>query len=186
MRITGGILRGRRLITPKSPSIRPMRDAVRAALFSILGDLVSGSRFLDLFAGTGSVGIEALSRGAKHAVFVDNSAEAVKIIEENLHNLGLEGQATVYREDVFKALQLLSRRDEQFDLVFIGPPYGEDLARRTLEHLAYRDILSEGAVVAAEIFKKEGTGFERRYGELVLFDERAYGDNLIKLYRREV
>jgi len=186
MRITGGALRGRRLTVPKSASIRPMRDAVRAALFSILGDLVPGSRFLDLFAGTGSVGIEALSRGAKHTVFVDNSAEAVKIIEENLQNLGLTGKATVCREDVFKALELLSRRNQRFDLVFIGPPYGEDLARRTLEQLGRIEILSEGAVAAAEIFKKEGTAFEERYGGLVLFDERTYGDNMIKLYRMEV
>lgn len=180
MRVTGGVLKGRRLFAPKSPDIRPMRDQVRIALFNLLGDLVKESRFLDLFAGTGSVGIEALSRGAKHAVFVDHSPKAIKLIEKNLKSLDLQKRATVYHEDVFAALELLNRQGQHFDLVFIGPPYEENLAHQTLSKLSELDILNPQAVVATEIFKKES--LQGRYGALRLFDERTYGDNLIKLY----
>jgi len=182
MRITGGTLRGRKLIVPKSPAIRPMRDQVRSALFSILGDLVEGSRFLDLFAGTGSVGIEALSRGASFAVFVDESREAVKLIERNLQELGLTSRAEILQDDVFRALERLHRRGEPFDLVFVGPPYGQELAHKALERLGELSLLRDEAVVVTEIFKKET--LEDRYGSLALVDERAYGDNVLKFYRR--
>jgi len=180
MRVTGGALKGRRLLAPKGAEIRPMRDQVRAALFNVLGDLVRGSRFLDLFAGTGSVGIEALSRGAEHAVFVDRDPQAIKLIKENLENLDLVGRATVRREDVFVALERLHRQGRKFDLVFIGPPYGKNLAHQTLKRLSELDLLTQEAVVITEIFKKEAV--ESCYGPLCLFDERLYGDNRIKLY----
>lgn len=182
MRITGGALRGRRLHTPRSPGIRPMRDAVRAALFNILDDLVTGSSFLDLFAGTGSVGLEALSRGAKHAVFVDRSFEAIKLIERNLESLDLCERATVVCEDVSVALERFHHQGRRFDLAFIGPPYGENLAHRTLDRLSQFDILNADAVVITEVFKKETV--EERYGALERFDERTYGDNLLEFYAR--
>ena len=159
-----------------------MRDQVRSALFSILGGLVGGSRFLDLFAGTGSVGIEALSRGASFAVFVDASREAVQIIERNLRELGLAPRAEILQDDVFRALERLHRRGERFDLIFIGPPYGRDLAHKTLEHLGELSLLRDDAVAVTEVFKKEP--LEDRYGPLELVDERTYGDNVLKFYRR--
>lgn len=180
MRITGGALRGRRLHAPKSADIRPIRDQVRAALFNILNDLVAGSRFLDLFAGTGSVGLDALSRGAAYALFVDHGREAIELIERNVGELELSDRAEILREDVLRALDLLHGQGERFDLAFVGPPYGEDLAHQTLSRLSQLDILSPGAVVIAEIFKKESAG--ERYGTLRLFDERLYGDNRIVLY----
>ena len=182
MRITGGALRGRKLFTPKSSAIRPMRDQVRSALFSILGGLVEGSRFLDLFAGTGSVGLEALSRGASFAVFVDASREAVQIIERNLRELGLAPRAEILQDDVFRALERLHRRGERFDLIFIGPPYGKELAHKALERLGELSLLRDDAVVVTEVFKKEP--LEDRYGPLELVDERKYGDNVLKFYRR--
>ncbi len=181
MRITGGELRGRRLHVPKSSAIRPMRDQVRAALFSVLGELVKDSRFLDLFAGTGSVGLEALSRGAAFVVFVDSSREAIEIIRRNVLELGLRDRAVILQDDVFRALERLWRQGERFDLVFIGPPYGHDLAHQTLEKLSQLDVLSDDAVVVTEVFKKERV--ESRYGQLVLAQERTYGDNVLKFYR---
>jgi len=182
MRVTGGRLKGRELFGPQSAEIRPMRDQVRTALFNILEDVVEGSLFLDLFAGTGSVGIEALSRGAAHVVFVDNSQEAVQIIHKNLKQLELIKQATVYREDVFQALESLSQRGQRFDLVFVGPPYGMGLADRTLQKIAERKVLNPDAIVVTEIFKKEAV--QDHYGALELFDERLYGDNRMKFYRK--
>lgn len=159
-----------------------MRDQVRTALFNILGDVVEGCLFLDLFAGTGSVGIEALSRGARHALFVDDSAQAVKIIQRNLTALALTQHATVYREEASIALEHLDRRGQRFDLVFVGPPYGKGLADRTLEKISELNVLNPEAIVVTEIFKKEAV--QDRYGALELFDERLYGDNRIKLYRK--
>lgn len=158
-----------------------MRDQVRSALFNILGDLVREGRFLDLFAGTGSVGMEALSRGASFAVFVDESREAVTIIERNLEELGLSPRAEILQDDVFRALERLQRRGERFDLAFLGPPYGQNLAHRTLERLGELRLLGDEAVVVTEVFKKEA--LEDRYGSLRLVDERAYGDNVLKFYR---
>lgn len=157
-----------------------MRDQVRAALFNILRDVVAGSTFLDLFAGTGSVGLEALSRGAQRAVFVDNGREALELLDRNIRELEVGDRAQVIREDALQALQLLGDGGQHFDLVFIGPPYGENLAQQALERLCEIEILNPGAVVVAEIFKKESVG--RRYGALELFDERLYGDNRVILY----
>lgn len=182
MRVLGGKLAGRMLCDPtakRKRSLRPMREAVRAALFSILGDSVEGAQFLDLFAGTGSVGIEALSRGVSSCVFVDSSEESCKIIRKNLENLGL--RAEVYRLDAFGAIELFHRRSAQFDLVFVGPPYGQGLAPRALERLAQHSILSPAALVITEVFKKET--LSEQYGALALADSRLYGDNRLYFYR---
>lgn len=160
-----------------------MRDMVRAALFNILRELIPGSRFLDLFAGTGSVGIEALSRGAQHATFADSAPQAVRLIRNNLNRLGLTGQAELYEMDVLQAIARFDRQGCRFDLIFIGPPYGRRLAGRTLHRLTRTRILAEGGVVTAEIFKKEH--LEERYGDLRRFDERVYGDNQLIFYGRE-
>lgn len=183
MRIIAGRLSGRPLVEP-TPQIkrflRPMREAVRAALFDILGDSVVGVRFLDLFAGTGSVGCEALSRGARSCVFVDISAEACNIIRKNIENLELGSQATLYQSDVLQAIESFHRQGEQFDLVFLGPPYGKELAHKTLAHLASHPILSDSALVVTEVFKKEK--IQREYRFLKFFDERTYGDNRLWFY----
>lgn len=186
MRIIGGRLGGHSLIEPTPQMkrfLRPMREAVRAALFDILSDSVTNARFLDLFAGTGSVGLEALSRGAQSCVFVDISGQACQIIHENLKNLNLEKHARIYQLDVFRAIELFDRQSEEFDLVFVGPPYGQGLAPKTLAHLATHSILSSGALVVTEIFKKET--IQTEYGLLKSFDERTYGDNRLWFYRWE-
>lgn len=181
MRILGGRFGGRTLHSP-SPQLkrqlRPMREAVRAALFSILGDSVQDARFLDLFAGTGSVGLEALSRGAASCAFVDHSPEACELIAKNLRSLKL--QAAIYQLDAFRAIELFHRQKREFDLVFVGPPYGQGLAHHALEHLAQHPILSPHAQVITEVFKKEMLA--ESYGALVLADSRFYGDNRLCFY----
>ncbi|MFN4217755.1 MAG: 16S rRNA (guanine(966)-N(2))-methyltransferase RsmD [Candidatus Bipolaricaulia bacterium] len=184
MRIIGGRLGGRSLIEPTPQMkrfLRPMREAVRAALFDVLSDFVINARFLDLFAGTGSIGLEALSRGAQSCVFVDSSEQACQIIRENIKNLDLEKHARVYQLDALQAIELFGRQGEEFDLVFIGPPYGKGLAHKTLAHLARHSILSPGALVVTEIFKKET--IQTEYDLLESFDERTYGDNRLWFYR---
>ena len=181
MRITGGVYSGRRLHTPKSSQIRPMRDQVRSALFNILRDLVEGSRFLDLFAGTGSVGIEALSRGAEHVTFVDKSREAISILSENIAELGAEDATTIIRADVFNWLENESSSGSAFDLIFVGPPYYHNLAHETLKLLGQARLSAPEAVIFAEVFKKEQ--LESQYGWLSQIDERLYGDNKIHFYQ---
>ena len=134
MRIVGGRLRGRILAAPRSQSIRPTADRLRESLFNILlhayGDPVAGARVLDLFAGTGALGLEALSRGAAFALFVDNGAEARALVRENIASLGLGGLTRLLRRDVTKlgAAQI----HQPFSLVFLDPPYGQGLAEAAL------------------------------------------------------
>lgn len=157
-----------------------MRDQVRMALFNILTDVVEDSVFLDLFAGTGSVGLEALSRGAERVVFVDRGREALQLLRANIDELGVSDRADVISDDVFDALAHLERAKEAFGLVFIGPPYGHDLAPATLQRLSDGTILAPDAIVVTEVFKKERV--EPQYGRLRSFDERQYGDNRLAFY----
>jgi 16S rRNA (guanine966-N2)-methyltransferase len=135
MRIVGGRLRGRSLAAPKSQAIRPTADRLREALFNILihayDDPVSDARVLDLFAGTGALGFEALSRGAAFALFVDDGAEARALLRENVAALGLGGVTRIFRRDAVKLG--MAHPVEPFSLAFLDPPYGKDLARRALD-----------------------------------------------------
>jgi 16S rRNA (guanine966-N2)-methyltransferase len=173
VRVVAGAFRGRRLQAPRGRRTRPTADRVREALFSMLGD-VSGAWVLDLYAGSGALGIEALSRGAASAVFVESDARAATIVERNLAALGLE--QTVVRQDVER---FLARAETRFDLVFCDPPY--DSAPRVADALAERlpAVTSEGARIVTESDK-------RRPLELpfALLRERTYGDTRIAIHAR--
>ncbi len=181
MRIIGGEKRGRRLVEWEESGIRPMRDFVRTALFNILEDFVPDAAFLDLFCGTGSVGLEALSRGAAQCTFVDRSREACAIVRRNLDSLDLMTRGEVIVGDVLDVLERFSRHARIYDLVFVGPPYYQSLVPCTLERLADGRILGQDAVVIAEVHASEGT--EAQYGTLALVDQRRYGDNRLIFYR---
>ncbi|MCX7751036.1 MAG: 16S rRNA (guanine(966)-N(2))-methyltransferase RsmD [Candidatus Bipolaricaulota bacterium] len=181
MRIGGGAYRGQRLQGPRGAGIRPLRDRVRLALFDLLRDLVPGARFLDLYAGTGAVGLEALSRGASHAVFVDASPGAARVIRENVRRLGCADRAEVLERDAFSALRAFAREGRQFDLAFVGAPYGTGLAAQTAELLGELHPLVPGAVVVVESFHKEPIA--DRYGPLMLELRRRYGETVLSLYR---
>src|SRR5216110_296560 len=152
MRIVGGRLRGRALAAPKTQAIRPTADRLREALFNILahayGDPVGGARVLDLFAGTGALGLEALSRGAAFALFVDDAAEARALIRENVAALGLGGVSRVYRRD---ATNLGAAHPvEPFSLVFLDPPYRAGLAEKALAAARDGGWLKPGALIVVE------------------------------------
>ncbi len=180
MRITGGTKRGRQLVPWDEGGIRPMRDFVRSALFNILADLVPGARFLDLFSGTGSVGLEALSRGAAQAVFVDSSPEACGIARRNLLGLGLLDRGEVIEKDFQEAIEHLTRRGRRFDLLFVGPPYGKGLAAAALDLLGTGGLLAPGAIVVTEVYKKED--LPSSFGHLRRADRRVYGDNALVFF----
>jgi len=152
MRIVGGSLRGRALVTPKSQNIRPTADRLRESLFNILAhaydDPVAGARVLDLFAGTGALGLEALSRGAAFALFVDDGAEARALIRENVAALGLGGVSRIFRRDATRLGP--AHPIEPFSLVFLDPPYGQGLAEKALASAREGGWLMPNALAVVE------------------------------------
>jgi len=174
VRVVAGDLRGRRLVAPRGSVTRPTADRVREALFSILGD-VSGARVLDLYAGSGALGIEALSRGAAEATFVDSSEPAVNTIRQNLSNLGIE--ASVHRRDALTWLAGAAG-GAPFDLVFADPPYDSAVCcgPRLAERLP--TVLTEHAVIVTESNKRAPLELP-----FPLLRERTYGDTRIAVHR---
>ena len=169
MRVITGSARGRKLKTPENYDIRPTTDNVKEALFNIIQFDIEGRRVLDLFAGTGQLGIEALSRGAKSCVFIDESREAVKIVKENLKACGLS--APVLQENALNYL----RRGERFDLIFVDPPYDAGLYEPVLNTLNSVDNLSDGGIIICEARRETELpelpapyrkGKEYRYGKV--------------------
>jgi 16S rRNA (guanine966-N2)-methyltransferase len=178
MRVIAGSLGGRRFKAPAGRRTRPTSERVREALFAMLGP-VSGSVVLDLFAGSGALGIEALSRGASRAVFVERDAAAARVLRENLAELGLApAAAEVRRSDVRRALQSARDRKETYDLVFIDPPYGRarDWAPELSEALP--PLLAAGARIVVESDRREPLGLE-----VEVERQRRYGDTSITIYR---
>jgi 16S rRNA (guanine966-N2)-methyltransferase len=173
LRVVAGTFKGRRLVAPRGTRTRPTADRVREALFSMLGD-VGGSRVLDLYAGSGALGIEALSRGADSAVFVERDPRAVAAIRRNLASIGVE--ATVSRQDV---MRFLAGADGPFDLVFCDPPY--DSASRLAGPLAERlpALIAEDARIVTESDKRNPLQLP-----FPLLVERAYGDTRIAIHER--
>jgi 16S rRNA (guanine966-N2)-methyltransferase len=185
MRITGGQTKGRLLANPKGQNIRPTSDRVREAIFNIIGQDLSGVKVLDLFAGTGSLGLEALSRGALQALFIDNSPQSLRLIRKNLALCGFQDSGFVVRRDLRKGIILTRALEgELFDLVFLDPPYGKNLIPLLLEELSRKGLLSSEARVIAESSKTEGLPVAM--GNLHTVDTRLYGDTKISLYAYEV
>ena len=183
MRITAGEHRGRRLLSPKGSRTRPTSDLLRQAIFNVVGPRVAGARVLDLFAGTGALGLEALSRGAADATFVEHDRAALTSLRANLVGLGLSTRARIVARDTSAALAGLARAGERFDCVFLDPPYAGDFARQCVETLAPGEILSENAVLLVQAFHK--TDLPDRTGTLSRAWHRRYGETRLTLYRKE-
>ena len=175
MRVVAGAYGGRRLVAPPGSATRPTSDRVREALFSVLGPSVHGARVLDLFAGSGALGIEALSRGAASTVFVDRAPRAIEAVRANLAMLGID--AEVRRMEARSWLRTASARAEAYDLVFLDPPYRRagELGRELSEGLAA--ILAPGARVVTESDRRDPLELA-----ITLADERRYGDTVIRIH----
>jgi 16S rRNA (guanine(966)-N(2))-methyltransferase RsmD len=183
MRIIGGRYRGRRIAMPRD--IRPTKDKVREAIFNIVAESIKGSRVLDLFAGSGGLGLEALSRGASYVAFVDNSRICTVIIDKNLKITAEEdGQyAEILTKDAFAAIKALYGRKEKFDIIFLDPPYYKNLIRKCLKNISVYDILTPSGFIIAEHFKKDEP--PQAIEGLKLFRQKTYGDTVISMYKRE-
>jgi 16S rRNA (guanine(966)-N(2))-methyltransferase RsmD len=180
MRIIGGTSRGRRLSGPRRGlDVRPTADQVKEALFNILADRLAGARFLDLFAGTGNIGIEALSRGAGHVTFVESSPTAARLLRANLHRCGFARLADVRLTTVSRFLK--QRREPAYDIVFLDPPYRTQETEKVLPSLERDAIIRANGVVIVEHFHK--SILAERIGHLALAKTYRYGDTCLSVYR---
>jgi 16S rRNA (guanine966-N2)-methyltransferase len=178
MRVISGTARGRKLKEPEGYSTRPTTDMVKESIFNIIQFDIEGRRVLDLFAGTGQLGIEALSRGALNAVFVDESNEAIKLVKENVKILGFEDKATITRGDAAAFL----RQGGSFDIIFLDPPYDSGLMEKAVNNIFEFDMLKENGIIICE------TNVERQLPEAILpyikGKEYKYGKIKVALYSK--
>ncbi len=177
MRVTSGTGRGRRLKVPSGSRVRPTSDKVKQALFNILGDRVIDAEFLDLFAGAGGIGLEALSRGAGRVVFVDSSRESIDAVK---HNVELTDFSSRAQTVLSKVESFLRKQSRPFDIVFLDPPYAAEL-QPLLELIAAAGVAKTDGIVIAEHFKKQPSS--EKAGSLSLYREARYGDTVLAFYK---
>lgn len=180
MRVIGGTKRGRRLRTVGGLAVRPTSDRLRETLFNILAHSIQGSRFLDICAGSGAIGIEALSRGASEVTFIERERHACTIIQANLTTLGITSEATTINRDAAAALKRLEQEARQFDVVFFDPPYASQLYGQVIGQLGAGHLLSAAALVIVEHRAK--TPPEPEYGRLRICREVRQGESALAFY----
>ena len=180
MRIVAGKNKGNILKSPKDLSVRPTSEKVREALFDILGTSVKETCFLDLFAGTGAVGIEALSRGAREVIFIEREPKCIKIIKDNLEKTGNSQNVVVYKIDFLSGLKLLVKKNYLLDYIFLDPPYSRGLVNISLLEIAKLPILRHNGLVIAQHHKKEKV--LENINNLRLFNQRRYGECYLSFY----
>jgi 16S rRNA (guanine966-N2)-methyltransferase len=186
MRITGGAARGRALRAPRGSKVRPTAEKVRAAVFNILASRtdIAGRCWLDLFAGTGALGLDALSRGAAHVTFIDDSRESCRFVRSNVERSGFADRADIRKIALPGGLRRLGDfRDQRFDGAFVDPPYRRGLSQRTLQVLGESNLLGVGAWVVVEHGADETLA--ERYGALRRKNSRRYGSTAVSLYAME-
>ena len=184
MRVIAGTARRLRLVTPEGNDTRPTQDRIKETLFNMIQNQVPGSVFIDLFAGSGGIGIEALSRGAVRAVFVENNVNAYKCILENLKTTHFEEQATVLKQDV--VLGLRSIKEKEADIIFIDPPYHGELYERTLSQLSEMNYVTANTMIIVEADLNLDFSFAENYGFEVRREKEYKTNKHVFLYRKEV
>ena len=182
MRIIAGNLRGRRLRAPDGQATRPTSDRVRESLFNIVSAWIPGARFLDLCAGSGAVGLEAISRGAESVVFVEPARRALAQIEENIERCGVADRARIVGKDALSALRSLAVAGEQFDVVYVDPPYDAGIYKPVLMVLGTDDLVAPEGIVVVEARSRDRLPDEA--GTLRRYREVRYGDTTLAFYER--
>ncbi len=180
MRVIAGIHKGRRLKTLEGLSVRPTSDRLRETLFNILAPRIEGARLADVCAGSGAVGIEALSRGARHVVFIESSLKAARIISENLRNCGIRENYRLINRDALRALKTLASENAQFDVIYFDPPYDSDIYTPVMWLIAERDLLAEDGVLIVE--HRRQTPLLPNYGRLRPYRQVTQGESLITFF----
>ena len=180
MRILGGTAKGRKLVAVKARGIRPTRDDVKESIFSMIRGHVKAAVVLDLFAGTGNLGLEALSQGAKRAIFVEKERVPLRALMRNIDLCGFRDRAEVIPRDAEAALKLLRRRAEKLDLVFIDPPYRSGYMGKTLRFISAHDMVNDGGMVVVE--HSSGEAPSDQWGMLSLRRQKRHGDTTITIF----
>ena len=180
MRVISGSAKGRPLKAVPGMGTRPTTDKVKEALFSMIGPYFDGGEALDLFAGSGGLGIEALSRGMERAVFVDSDRKAVDTVRDNAKAAKVEAAAEIYRNDAMSALKVLAKRERTFDLVFLDPPYRMKNVPEYLSYMEAQGMLREGATAVAE--HEASHEYPERFGGFVLRRRADYGETAVSIY----
>ena len=183
MRIVAGKYKGQKLTEIKGRQIRPTSDRVREALFSILSPSMENALVLDLFAGTGALGLEAISRGASKSVFVDKSREAIGIIKKNIKLLKIQDEAEVVLQDVRTLKNLKAFSGQKFDLIFMDPPYNKGLLGNVFADSDFLDMIKDNSIIIAEHSSREKdidkvSGFDR-------YDKRTYGEISLSFFKKK-
>ena len=181
MKILTGSLRGQRIAFRPNPQLRPTSDKARKAIFDMFQGEMQEKRVLDLFSGTGALGLEALSQGASHVTFVEKDRAQSREISENLEHLRLSGQATVVCSDVAEALRRAGGDRERYDFIFLDPPYDEGVASSAVEAIAAMGLVVKGGFVLVECRKKQD--LPEAFGKLKLVRDKRYGQTKILIYR---
>lgn len=184
MRVITGVAKGRPLKSVKGREIRPTADRVKESLFNVIGGRVADAEFLDLFAGSGAVGIEALSRGASRCVFVELMTPHLKVVTENLATTGLADRAELLRRDARAAVADLGHRGQRFDLIFVDPPYGQELVPAALTGIAEQGLLKPEGLVVCEHHRRDSVPdhVAGSAGGLTKFRELVFGETVLSLY----
>jgi 16S rRNA (guanine966-N2)-methyltransferase len=177
MRIITGEAKGKRLHSPRGRDVRPTADRVKESIFNILGNRCENTNVLDLFAGTGNLGLEAISRGARYVFFVEKSRTALRILRENVSACDFAPRAAILGMEVQRALKLLGRRGESFQVIFADPPYGRGWADRTLKEIANQGILSQEGLIVMEHAAHEPLAGD--LGELTILEQKKYGETVV-------
>lgn len=181
MRIIAGEAKNRIINTKKGTSTRPTLSNVREALFSIIAPAISGARFLDLFSGSGIIALEALSRGANKAIMIEKDSESLKIIIENINSLGYENKSRAYRNDALSALNILGRKEEKFDIIFMDPPYDMEICTKVLKSIEKNNLLSKDGLVICEHYFAEK--MEDKIGKFKKINEKDYRKKVLSFYK---
>ena len=180
MRVISGIKKGYRLKAPKGKNTRPTEDRIKESLFNILMNISSESVVLDLFAGSGSIGIEFLSRGANKAYVVDRDYNSIRCIKDNLEHTKLNEKSVVIKDDAFKAIMKFNRNEVKFDYIFVDPPYGEDLITKIIKSIYENEILNKRGILILEHEKR--LSLKSNICGLRKNDNRDYGSKTLSFY----
>lgn len=183
MRVIAGTAKGRQLYAPKGIETRPITAKIKEALFNIWQDRIHGADFLDLFAGSGSIGIEALSRGADHVVFVDKSRKAVEIIKKNLEICGFRSGYNIYQDDVFRRIGWLEKNEVMFDIIYLDPPFTEEqIFHSVIQRLSNAKLLKRNGIFA--IRTRREMEVPDRIEQLKKYKQKVYGISSVHFYGR--
>lgn len=177
MRIIAGENRGKKLKAVPGIKTRPTADRVKEAVFSSIDDRLYGCRFLDVFGGTGSIALEAVSRGAEEAVLLEKDADALQVIQDNIAACRQEARCTVLRGDAFASMNTLHRQGKQFDIIYVDPPYQGGLYEEVLKNIAEKKLLAPDGIILAECAKNTSLSMENSI--FFIYKEKCYGDTCV-------